>query len=246
MRITILLLVGALLLSPELFAQDKVPAGTILPVLLTSTLSPERTKPHQLLSARVMQDVPLPNGRTIRAGDRVTGHVLDVLPGVQGTPARISFVFDKLIISKVAIPIATDLRALAGPVEVDSAQVPLSGPDRGTPANAWVTDQVGGDTVYRGGGHVMNGLQVVGEPVSEGVLVHLTYEPGSACRGEVDSNAAPQALWVFSSDACGLYGYPHLSIAHAGRTDPVGVISLSSQDHGLKIWSGSGMLLRVN
>jgi len=242
-----LLLACALFLPFPLVAQDAIPVGTILPVLLTTSISSANARPGQILSARIMQDVPLPNGRSIRAGARVTGHVLDVVPASDNTPARISFVVDKLVFSKATISITTNLRALASLLEVESAEIPETGPDRGTPSTAWVTDQVGGEIVYRGGGHVMDGWQVVGEPVADGgVLVHLTDKPGSPCRGELNNNVGPQALWVFSSDACGLYGYPHLTIAHAGRTNPVGVISIVSHTQRLKIRSGSGMLLRIN
>ena len=241
-----LLFVGALLFSPALLAQDSVPAGTILPVLFTSTISLKVTKPGQVLSARVMQDIPLPNGRSIRAGARVNGHVLAVDLGTKDKSGMVSFVFDKLVSSRTTIPISTNLRALASPLDVNGAEIPEFSPDRGTPSSAWVTDQVGGETVYRGGGHVMSGDQIVGEPVNNGVLVRVTAAPGSPCRGAVAGNDRPQALWIFSSDACGLYGYPQLAIDRAGRTDPIGVITLSSRDHEVKVWRDSGMLLRVN
>jgi len=47
-------------------------------------------------------------------------------------------------------------------------------------------------------------------------------------------------------DACGLYDFPNVTLAHAGRTDPVGQITLLSSRGNLNIRGGSGMLLRVN
>jgi hypothetical protein len=236
-----------LLMFPAgVFAQEAIPAGTILPVLLNTGLSSKDAKPGQMITGRIMQDVPLPDGKIIHAGARVTGHVTEVSPLASGTGSKISFRFDSLVSAKKKMPIRTNLRALASPVEVDGAQLPESGPDRGTPSVAWVTDQIGGETVYRGGGHVMSARQVVGEPVGNGVLARVTASPSSPCRGDVGGNDRPQALWVFSSDACGLYGYSRLTIAHAGRTDPVGVITLSSPHRELKVWNSSGMLLRVN
>jgi hypothetical protein len=88
---------------------------------------------------------------------------------------------------------------------------------------------------------------VVGEPVFGGVLVTLRPAEGKPCRGAIDDTNRPQALWLFSSDACGVYGYAQVEVAHAGRTKPVGQIVLSSTDgRDLIVRAGSGMLLRVN
>lgn len=234
-----------LLLPGCIFAQELIPAGTALPVILNNTLSTKNSTPGQKISARVMQDVPLQDGKVIHAGARLIGHVVEVSPLANGAGSRITFQFDSLVFSKKTVPIRVNLRALASPIEVDSAQIPDTGPDRGTPPNAWTTEQIGAETVYRGGGHVISAGQVVGEPVANGVLARLSAGPGSPCRGEVDGNDRFQAVWVFSSDACGLYGYSQLAIVHAGRTNPVGEITLSSHNPELRVWKSSGMLLRV-
>jgi hypothetical protein len=193
-----------------------------------------------------MQDVPLSPGSTIHAGAKVIGRVIDVKPANGGSGPQVSFRFDTLVVSKRRIPIITNLRALASMMAVEAAQLPESGPDRGTSQNAWTTDQIGGEVVYRGGGPVADGLRSVGEPTYGGVLVHVSAKPGSPCRGEIEGNDRLQALWVFSSDACGVYDFANLAIVHAGRTDPVGEITLASDKGEVNIRAGSGMLLRVN
>jgi hypothetical protein len=229
-----------------LFAQNTIPAGTILPVALNSSLNSRKVKPGQVITARVMQDVPLSPGSTIHAGAKVIGRVIDVKPASGGSGAQVSFRFDTLVVSKRRIPIITNLRALASMMAVEAAQLPESGPDRGTSQNAWTTDQIGGEVVYRGGGPVADGLRSVGEPTYGGVLVHVSAKPGSPCRGEIEGNDRLQALWVFSSDACGVYDFADLAIVHAGRIDPVGEITLASDKGEVNIRAGSGMLLRVN
>lgn len=240
-----MLWLSLLMFAADLFAQNTIPAGTILPVALNSSLNSRKVKPGQVITARVMQDVPLP-GSTIHAGAKVVGRVIDVKPANGGSGAQISFRFDTLVVSKRRIPITTNLRAAASMMAVEAAQLPESGPDRGTSQNAWTTDQIGGEVVYRGGGPVADGLRPVGEPTYGGVLVHVSAKPGTPCRGEIEGNDRLQALWVFSSDACGVYDFEDLKIVHAGRSNPVGEITLASDKGGVNIRAGSGMLLRVN
>ncbi|MFZ0980847.1 MAG: hypothetical protein WAN23_15700 [Candidatus Acidiferrales bacterium] len=237
-----LLTFAAVVPSP---AADSIPRGTVLPVLLNSTMSSAKHRPGQIVTARIMQDVPLPDGRAIRAGSTVIGHITGVTPMSNGSAARLSLRFDTLKAWHRRIAITTNLRAVASLMEVDQAQIPLTGPDRGTSEEAWTTTQIGGDAVYRGGGPVVGEFGDVGKPVNGGVLARLSANPERGCRGAVDANDAPQAVWLFSSDACGTYGLPHLKIAHAGRTDPVGEITFESTKGQAQIHAGAGLLLRV-
>jgi hypothetical protein len=224
-------------LSTVLVARQ-IPAGIVLSVSLQSRIDGSKVKPGHRLSARVEQDVPLPQGR-IPKGSRVLGRVVYV--GDNGRELR--FVFDSLQMKHAEVPIRTSLRAIASPTEVSDAQLPTSpAADRGTPPAAWTTRQVGGEVVYRGGGHVMDGVQVVGEPATDGILAPLRN--AGRCRGEPSPPIEPQALWVFSSKACGVYGYEDLSIRRAGGSEPVGQVELSSTA-ALRLYSGTGLLLRV-
>jgi hypothetical protein len=238
-------LIIVVLFSSALLAQQAIPSGTIIPVRLNSTLDSRKTKPGQVFTARVMQDVPLPDSK-IRAGSKVIGHVVSAKRTGNGTDEPLSLRFDAIEVSKRPTPISTNLRAIASMMEVEDAQVPAAGPDRGTSQAAWTTVQVGGEVVYRGGGPVANGLQDVGIPTANGVLAHVSSVPGTKCAGEADDNSRFQALWVFSSDACGAYGFSDLEIAHSGRSDPIGEVVLTSSKGDVHLPSGSGMLLRVN
>jgi hypothetical protein len=233
------LLAGSILLV----AQESVPSGTLLPVTLNSSFESGHAKPGDIITGTIAQDVPLPSGQSIRRGSKLIGRVVSLSAG---SPVRATLAFDSLMMNGKRVPVDTNVRAIASFMMIQDAQVPTMGPDKGTPASAWTTVQIGGDVVYRGGGPVMNANEVVGKPVPNGVLGKVRPALGENCRGAIDGNNAPQALWLFSSDACGVYGMSDLSIVHAGRTDPTGQFILASQKGSLKIPRGTGMLLRVN
>ncbi|HEY2548743.1 MAG TPA: hypothetical protein VGI46_21890 [Candidatus Acidoferrum sp.] len=225
-----------------------IPAGTILPVRLNSTISSTKSRPGQVITGRIMQDVPLSPGLRIKAGARVVGHIVEPIPASTGAPARISLQFDKIISEHQTISMTTDLRAVAGFMRVAEAHIPPVGPGESDVYRWLTTVQIGGDVVYGEGGPVTSAdspNDVVGKKVNDGVLGQVRANASAKCQGAIDGNDNPQALWVFSSDACGTYGLEHISIAHAGRTDPIGVILLVSESGNLKIPGGAGMLLRV-
>lgn len=242
-----LIAVCVLFCATILLAQEPVPKGTILPVELKSSLNSRTAKVGQVIAGRIAQDVPLTKGR-IREGSKVVGHVVAVTKASgNGGEGQVALRFDTLIAGKKRIAMETSLRALASAMAVWDAQLPLTGPDRGTSENAWNTVLVGEDEVsYRGGGPVAKGLKVVGEPTAGGgVLVYASAAEHMNCAGERFGNDQLQALWVFSSDACGLYGFPGLKLLHAGRSNPVGEFTLASDRGDVGLKSGSGMLLRV-
>jgi hypothetical protein len=228
------------------FVKISIPAGTVLPVALHGSLSTTKSKPGQVVKARVMQDIPLGEGSKVRAGAYVQGKVISVTSAANGSGASITFEFTQLVTSRGAEPITTNLRALASIVEVNSARIPQYD-DRGSSSYVNTTWQIGGETVYRGGGHVMDGKTIVGEPVNdEGVLGRVRTSSDGKCHGTVEGENQLQALWLFSSDACGVYGYRRVKIEHAGRTSPLGEITLKAERGNINIRGGSGMLLRVN
>jgi hypothetical protein len=226
-----------------------IPPGTILPVRLNSAISSAKSQPGQVITGRIMQDVPLSPGVRIPAGAKVIGHIVERIPASTGTPASLSLQFDKLVSSHQTTFITTNLRAIAGFMRIMEAQIPPIGPGESDVYRWLTTVQVGGDVVYGEGGPVTTGEnpnQIVGKQVNGGVLGQVRAKEGAKCRGAIDGNDRPQALWVFSSDACGTYGLEKISIAHAGRTDPIGVIVLASDSGNFKIAGGAGLLLRVN
>jgi hypothetical protein len=229
--------------------ENKIPRGTILPVVLRTSFELDRCKPGELLRGQIAQQVPLPNGATIRRGSQIEGRIVEVTPAGGGTAAKVAMQFDRLNVKGKWIPVVTNLRAIAGFMTVIEAGVPDEAPAEGAPHDWLPTTQIGGDSVYGMWGPVMSwndASEVVGKSVGDGVLARPRSKEGAECRGELEGNENPQALWVFSTDACGVYGIEHLNIVHAGRTDPVGKIVLASETRNVKLKNGDGLLLRVN
>ena len=245
MKIKWMFLAPLLLFANGAFAQSSLPPGTILPVRLNSSLNPDKIHASQTITARITQDVPLPSGQKIHSGAKLTGEVINVKPGRSRQAAEITFRFDKLEFAHHSEQINTNLRALASLMEVEDAQTPPTGPDRGTPW-VWATrNLIGGEVAY-GTGPVARGTEIVGEGLIDGVLMPARANLAQGCRGDVAGNRAAQAFWVFSSDACGVYGFGDLQISHAGRTTPMGEITLTAKSGRMNVRTGSGLLLRIN
>ena len=239
------LTLGTCLISIPAVASSTIPAGTVLPVRLNASLDLRKAKPGQAITASIMQDVPVPAGK-IRAGTKVVGQILEVTPSAGGNRGQVRLRFDTVRLKQKEVRVSTSLRALASMLEVEEAQIPTSGADRGTPW-AWTTrNLIGGEVAYGQGGPVAQGDTNVGEALMGGVLAPVRANTSRGCRAEINENDNPQALWVFSSDACGVYGIEGLEIANTGRAVPAGEITLEFSRQNAKVRGGSGMLLLVN
>jgi len=229
------------MISAFAWGQVPVPTGSVLSVRLDSSLNSKKLKVAQTIRATIMQDVP---NSKVHRGAKVFGQVVAVRSATNDHPAELSLRFDSICSSKRISTVNTNLRALASMMDVSDADTPATGPDRGTPW-AWATrNLIGGEVAYGQGSEVARGTERVGEDATTGVLVRVDPNPVGGCRGELGDSSHLQALWVFSSDACGVYGFPNLTIAHAGRNAPLYEITLGSKEN-INVRSGSGMLLRV-
>jgi hypothetical protein len=221
---------------------ELIPAGTIIPVSLNSTLRSDHSGSGDAITATVMQDVVVASGETLRRGSKVTGHVIEAIaPGNRSDESKISFQFDRVAVGNQNISISANLRAVASKHAVLAATPQLTSSEY---ADNQV--QIGGDQIsYGSDGVVMVGSRVVGKYTSQGVLAYGGQDLGTPCRGTIDDNDHPQAFWFFSVNACGAYGLGDLTVLHAGRTAPAGEITLSSKSKVLKVDKGSAMLLLV-
>ena len=231
----------ALLLFPLSLIAQNLPAGTAFPVALGSSLNARNSKTGQKIGGNLMQEVSLSSGITIKKGSRVSGHVVSVSKA-SGHGSRIVVTFDRLQDEKTSIPLNVSLRALAASENVFNAGTPVDSSSTDESSDEWVTKQVGGEFVFRGRGYVASKQGKVGRWTGTGVWGRLQSVDNCPANAVNDQE---QALWVFSTTACGVYGIEHATIAQAGTNNPVGQIAIESTGN-LEIRGGSGWLLLEN
>jgi hypothetical protein len=240
----VLILLFALSSCAALSCAQQLPAGTVLPVMLHTTLDSQHDKPGKVISGEIMQDVRVSDGMVIPRRTRLLGRVTASSPGENGASSRISFVFDQLELKGRTVALRTHLRALASMGQVFEAQMPTNSiDDYGTSESDWNTIQIGGAGVFRGSGEVVADGAVVGSTTDYGAVTAKLAPAGKrGCTGESEQT---QALWLFSPSACGVYGFEDLKVSHTGNAAPNGEITLES-DRRIHISGGSGWLLRVD
>lgn len=234
LNVALAALVITTLLLPSIAQAQKIPPGTVLPVMLSNSLSSEKSKPGQPVSGKIMDRVPLPSGQDIPQGAKILGHVVESSGPDRGDGSRLSIVFDRVMVNGNPVPVSVKVRALATMMAVFEAQVPIFEEDR-VPVSAWMLAQVGADAAFRPDN----------PEKSYRKFVHFSGEPAPGCGTRIDAEGGTGALWVFSPYACGAYGFGRtLVILNDGSTDPLGRIDLISPRRVI-IEGGSGWLLRV-
>ena len=170
------------------------------------------------------------------------GQVVHVTqPGSSGSSMVVKF--DALEEEGRTTALTTRLLAVASTASVRDAQLPITANSDTDPVSQWGTRQVGGDVVRRGQGRVGSRDGVSGSWVGgSSVVIKLTPNPKAGCS-EGPGYDREQAVWIFSSAACGVYGL-NVKIAGAGTTPPLGEIEITSR-RNVDIGEGSAWLLMV-
>jgi hypothetical protein len=216
-------------------AAQTLPAGTALPIMVSTTLNAGKDKPGQRIEGKLMQDVRLAEDSVLKKGSRITGQVVSI-----AKPSRITLQFTQLQEEHHNLPLNVSLRALAASASVFQAGLPV-GASTSAESDEWVTQQIGGEYVFRGRGYVSSDRGKIGRWDGSGVWGKLA--PGDDCL-DTDDTGQEQALWIFSTTACGAYGFDDLKIAADGSQPPQGQITLETGKDGVR--GGSGWLLVVN
>lgn len=223
---------------------QQLPVGTLLPAILNSSIESEKSKPGQKISAKLKQEVPLPDNGRVKAGAEITGHIVSVQRGSGGATAQVVLVFDALKSEGRIYPLTTSLRALASMQAVYQARLPING---SVPDNLsvwdWNTRQVGGEIVFGGQRKVESTIGVVGTMLEPGAVVGVPRgNPEAGCPAPDNKNL--QAFWIFSTDACGAYGWEGMQVVRTPQDTAAGKITLTAPKK-VDIRSGGGILLTV-
>jgi hypothetical protein len=213
-------------LLPVTESGEQIPPGTVIPVLLETTLDSRRGKAGQRVVATIGQTISLGGNRVILVRSKLLGEVTEV----SGDSGRVTLAvrFDRLLPRKSKTPLPLDvlLRAVASPMAVD--------------------DTIHTTTVGIGWNNPFG--ETVGEPVHgglfnqwSGVLARVSSPAGSACQN-FPSSGSPQSVWIFSANACGVYGLGFQGMRYENLAN--GEIVFSAPQR-VKIPGGSAFLLTV-
>ena len=233
---------AVLVLSTAAMAQQ-IPAGTVIPVMLSTGLNSGKDGAGKNIEGKVMQEVPTPLGFTISKGSKVSGQIVSAGKS-GGSESTLVLKFDSIQDHGRSIPLTAAVLAVASMQSVAQAQAPINSNSDMQSASGWVTRQVGGDVVSRSQRKVGTPGGLTGTWLEDSsVMIKITPNADAGCPGGPGYDR-PQAVWIFSSSACGTYDLGSARIASSGATPPLGNVSISS-DRNLQIRGGSGWLLII-
>ena len=226
-------------------AQSQVlPQSTAIPVRFEHSIDTKKAKVGDVVTAKTIQAVALPSGKSIAKGALLVGPVValdafhfDQTPYAHQKPSMLSIHFDKLQTGDAAIPVNLSVRAIASTIDSREAAYP-HGIDE--------TDHVGTMTLI--GGTTFSPLDKMIQS-EDGDAIGYNRRTGVFARlipsGSCDGTNTEQSIAIFSPDACGAYGFGGDYLADNGR-DGSGTFTLALHGHSVKLYAGSTALLQVN
>ena len=221
-----------------------LPPGTAIPVEFTRTLDAGKVKPGDPVKAKTMQVVLYGPAESIAKGSLVLGHIVEVSYTGKDGPSTVTIKFDSIVDKHKTLLICASIRAMANSIEANDATAESTSLDSGSPMG---TTLVGGDHLWLGGKKVYaTDDDIVGIRDRFGIFSRL--EPAESNDGtSAACGGIPtlQSVAIFSSRACGLYGFSETQMSSAGNTTPRGAIKLESNRYPVEIPSGSAALLQI-
>ena len=240
--LSFLALLGSVAMVPASRAIT-LPAQTAIPVVFTHTENSEKAKAGDVVTARTMQVVLLPNGDQLPKGSLVIGHIVEAHPfKFDDTPyaaqqaSYLSIKIDQVVDKSGPSSIVATVRALA---DHNSAEEALTAHGIDETDYPGIVTLVGGAHYSPIDKHVTYGPEddVVAYNRKQGVFAHL-LPGGASCPG----TQTEQSVGIFSPDACGLYGFASV---HLSDDNASGTFRLTSTHHTVVLYAGSAALLQV-
>ncbi len=219
--------------------------GTAVPVIFTRTINVKTSRTGDRITAKITQVIFNGPVQTVAKGSLVAGHIEKVSYSGKDDPSSLEIKFDELVTKHEKQPVCFSVRALADLNHVYNAHSPVTSMDAGASLG---TTLVGGDHIQLGGKQVYakDGDNV---GISNRFGIFSRLEPADphdnstpvACGGV----STLQSVAIFSSRACGLYGFSGMQLIQTGGPESNGTIELQSKRGAVEIHSGSAALLQV-
>jgi hypothetical protein len=234
-------------------AQSQTAASTTIPVVFTHGVDASHARAGDVITAKTMQAIRLPNGPVIPKGATVLGHVADARPftfdstdyAVQ-QPSVLAIHFDKVLTKESEAKLVTAVRALAGWSDSESAMRPQATDEHDIVGTVYL---IGGDS-YRADERTVTTADddIVGYHRKGGVFARLLDSEYSSPYSHFDcpgSGETEEAVSIFSPSACGLYGVSEAYLADNGLAKEPGTFRLESRKRTVKLYSHSAALLQI-
>src|SRR5580698_10416476 len=234
-------------------AQSQVlPQSTAIPVRFEHSIDTKDAKVGDTVTAKTMQVIVLPDGKSIAKGTVLAGHVaavqafsFDQTPYAHQQPSMLSIHFGRLQARNQSLPVNLSVRALASVNDSVDASYGHSVDNQ---------DSVGMMTFI--GGMTFSPLQKIisdenGDAIAYnrrgGLFARLIPSGTSTAGGSVhcEGTDSEQSIAIFSPDACGVYGFAGDYLTATGQ-DGSGTFTLATRGHSIKLYAGSTALLQVN
>jgi hypothetical protein len=255
MRTTLASIIGTLALGVANFsvcaaaatvpAQSQVlPRSTAIPVRFEHSVDTKKAKVGDQVTAKTIQAIALPGGRSIPKGTLLVGHVValdafhfDQTPYAHQKPSMLSIHFDKLQTGDAVIPVNLSVRAIASTIDSQEAARPHYLDE---------TDRVGTITLIGGAEFTPFDKMIQSD---DGDAIGYNRKNGVFARliatGRCGGTDTEQSVAIFSPDACGAYGFAGDYLADNGQGGS-GTFTLAVHGRSLKLYAGSTALLQVN
>ena len=215
---------------------------TTLPIIFTKSVSADKARVGDVVSARTTQTARLVTGEVVPAETEIVGHVsaakgfvYDKTPYATQKESVLEIQFDSLHLGGHDLPLKVTVRAMADPLTTWGAREQNKADD----SLATVT-QIGGDVLIPSQSEVVNrNGDVVAYNRRNGVYAHLIAH--DTCDGSTNEVSVD----IYSASACGLYGYTDVVARETGSITAPSRLSLVSTHGSPKIWKHSTALLEM-